>query len=313
MQHPPKYSIIVPVYNAENTLDLCIKSILGQDFKDFELILINDGSKDNSLQVLREYEKKDTRILVIDKPNGGVSSARNAGLDIAKGDYIVFIDADDYIDYDFLCTFNQYDADVIICGYKVYDRPDLEDTPEAHTLECKEDIIKFICDNIPRQFILTPWSKAFKRTLFEHPQQRYDTKIRFGEDIELNYRLFAKADTLKSISKTGYNYFWGNKNGKWIIEPREYKYTLTKLYAATESFPIIPKEKVREVHKLGFNNYFFDGLWESSFQHSMKLSLKYFRYRLYEYMPYSNLMKLRKTASILAIPYISLFKKLKQR
>ena len=90
-------SVIVPVYNAEKTLRRCVDSILAQTFEDFELILINDGSKDQSGDICDEYAAKDPRVKTVHKTNGGVSSARNAGLCIAQGEYIAFIDSDDYI------------------------------------------------------------------------------------------------------------------------------------------------------------------------------------------------------------------------
>ena len=93
----PIISIIVPVYNVEEYLQRCIDSILNQRFKDFELILINDGSTDNSLKICKEYSLSDSRVKVINKENGGLSSARNAGINIAKGKYIGFVDSDDWI------------------------------------------------------------------------------------------------------------------------------------------------------------------------------------------------------------------------
>lgn len=100
----PKVSIIVPVYNAEKYLNQCIESIIKQTEKDFELILINDGSKDTSLKICKEYEKKDYRIKVYDKPNGGVSSARNLGIEKSSGEWINFIDPDDWIEENMLET-----------------------------------------------------------------------------------------------------------------------------------------------------------------------------------------------------------------
>ena len=117
----PKISIIVPVYNSELFLDKCIKSIINQDYKDFELILINDGSTDNSGKICDEYSKEDIRIKVIHKPNGGQSSARNVGINLATGDYISFIDADDYISSSMIQTLytliTNYKADISECGY----------------------------------------------------------------------------------------------------------------------------------------------------------------------------------------------------
>ena len=98
----PKVSVIIPVYNVEKYLPQCIDSILAQTFTDFELILVNDGSKDCSGNICDEYAQKDSRIVVIHKENGGASSARNRGLDIAKGEWISFIDSDDYVTPNYL-------------------------------------------------------------------------------------------------------------------------------------------------------------------------------------------------------------------
>lgn len=94
----PKISIIVPIYNVENYLGRCLDSILAQEYEDFEIIAINDGSTDNSLTILQEYAEKDNRISIIDKINNGVSSARNVGLSQARGEYIGFVDPDDWIE-----------------------------------------------------------------------------------------------------------------------------------------------------------------------------------------------------------------------
>ena len=102
MNKNPKISIIVPVYNAEQYLRRCIDSILNQSFTDFELILIDDGSKDKSSDICDEYAAKDSRIKVYHKENGGVSSARNLGLDNANGEWIAFVDSDDFIKEDYL-------------------------------------------------------------------------------------------------------------------------------------------------------------------------------------------------------------------
>ena len=97
----PLISIIVPVYNAESTLIRCLNSLLKQSFEDFELLVVNDGSTDNSLKILRDYERIDDRIVIINKLNGGVSSARNAGLEVVKGEWVAFCDSDDYVEPEF--------------------------------------------------------------------------------------------------------------------------------------------------------------------------------------------------------------------
>ena len=116
-----KLSIIVPIYNVEEYLPKCIESILKQSYRDFELILVDDGSPDNSPAICDEYAKKDDRIIVIHKPNGGVSSARNAGLDRATGKYLGFVDPDDYIEekmYELMIKeLESKQANLAICGY----------------------------------------------------------------------------------------------------------------------------------------------------------------------------------------------------
>ena len=105
----PKISVIAPVYNVEKYLPRCIDSILAQTFTDFELLLIDDGSKDHSREICDEYAKKDSRIRVFHKENGGVSSARNLGLDNVKGEWITFVDSDDYLKMEFLSNLTKYD------------------------------------------------------------------------------------------------------------------------------------------------------------------------------------------------------------
>ena len=111
-----KYSIIIPVYNAEATLNKCVDSVLMQQFANVEVILVDDGSKDGSLQICEEYARKDSRVTVIHKENGGVSSARNRGLDIAKGTWVTFVDSDDYLGDGFLQN-EELMADIVFGSY----------------------------------------------------------------------------------------------------------------------------------------------------------------------------------------------------
>ena len=120
----PKISIIVPVYNVEEYIHRCIDSILAQTFTDFELILVNDGSHDQCGKICDEYAENDSRIKVIHKKNGGLSDARNAGLEIAQGEYIGFVDSDDYIEHDMyeklIEACKEYNSKLAMCGrYKV--------------------------------------------------------------------------------------------------------------------------------------------------------------------------------------------------
>lgn len=120
MKSVPEISVIVPVYNVEKWLPKCIDSILGQTYGEFELILVNDGSKDRSLEICREYEVKDRRIKVVDGVNRGSSAARNTGLELAQGNWIIFCDSDDWWDLDMLEKLHtaavDNDADIAACG-----------------------------------------------------------------------------------------------------------------------------------------------------------------------------------------------------
>ena len=112
-----KFSVIVPIYNVEQYLPFCIESVLNQSFKDFELILVNDGSTDNSLSVCKKYADKDSRIVVVDQENKWLSGARNSGIKLAKGDYLIFIDGDDAIKQDALFKINQKTNECNFIGY----------------------------------------------------------------------------------------------------------------------------------------------------------------------------------------------------
>ena len=116
-----RFSVIVPCYNVEKYIHQCVDSILEQKYQDFELILVNDGSTDQTAAILDEYKSLDGRITVVHKENGGLTSARKAGANIAQGDYIVCVDGDDWVDYkqldEYSSIIDQYNADIICCGY----------------------------------------------------------------------------------------------------------------------------------------------------------------------------------------------------
>lgn len=180
----PKISIIVPVYNVGEYLEICIDSILNQTFKDFELILVNDGSTDNSLKICNYYKNIDNRICIIDKKNGGLSSARNAGLDIAKGEYIGFIDSDDYIHpqmYELL--YNQIiknKADISMCDFKKVYEFDKKLLDSNFVLYNKTEILNnkealFELDGKDGVAYIVACNKLYKRELFKN--------IRFKEEV----------------------------------------------------------------------------------------------------------------------------------
>lgn len=186
------FSIIVPVYNAEKYLSECIESILGQSFDDYELILIDDGSKDISKDICDEYARKDSRIKVIHKNNEGVSITRQRGVEFSRGEYLCFADADDKLDKHCLESFylaiKKYNCDMVCAGYirfngesrkkvslpaksGVYDKADLE----------KDIYPRLICDRYDKSFSDSVWGKAVKSSLYRE-NQLTDVKVIMGED-----------------------------------------------------------------------------------------------------------------------------------
>ena len=207
VNNKPLISIIVPVYNVEQYLPRCLDSILAQTFTDFEVIAVDDGSPDNCGQILDEYAQKDERIKVIHKENGGVSSARNAALDVAQGEYIGFVDADDYVAPDmYKCLINSAKSgndDITICGY--YEVIDAEIKNVAiceneHYITSREGIIGLIKDDAYRGYLC---NKLYKKELFDGVRC---PEMIVMEDIYVNHILFKKAKNIHLLKQSLYYY-----------------------------------------------------------------------------------------------------------
>ena len=191
MVNNPKVSIVVPVYNAEKYLRCCIDSILDQTYTDWELLLIDDGSKDTSGSICDEYAAKDERIRVFHKENGGVSSARNLGLDHVLGEWVTFVDSDDYIEENFLKSFEgNLDADLVV-GNMVEKGPQgnlLKDIPAGY----HNSLQYVLAGNLNKLAFQALWGKMFRKELVD--DSRLDEGMRIGEDLHfiLKYAGIAK-------------------------------------------------------------------------------------------------------------------------
>lgn len=195
-----KISIVVPVYNGSKHVKRCIDSILSQSFCDFELLLINDGSTDNSLEILKEYEKNDKRIKVFDQVNMGVACSRNRGIKFSKGEFITFIDNDDYIDNNYLESLvkNCNDQDIVISGYR---RVNINDKEIMHLNLKKTEWAKYT--------FITPWARIFRREfLINNKIEFFSSPI--GEDIYFNLKAYSLTNKIKIISYIGYNWFYND-------------------------------------------------------------------------------------------------------
>lgn len=211
----PIISVIIPVYNADAYLRRCIDSILCQTFKDFELIIVNDGSTDRSAQIIREYATNDDRIELIEKANSGASSARNVGIDNAKGRFICFVDADDYINEEYLAKLYQPDYDMVICGYK-RNNEDFSFNNDC----CFHDSGDFVFRYHRLDLGRTLWCKLMRRDRIGNI--RFDERLRYGEDFLFLLTVLGRCSKIKSCQYIGYYYTEPSYSGKYILSANEY-------------------------------------------------------------------------------------------
>ncbi len=202
-------SVIVPVYNVEKYLDECIESIVNQTYKNLEIILVDDGSTDHSPQMCDKWAEKDSRIKVIHKKNGGLSSARNAALEIVQGDYIAFVDSDDFIDDDmFELLLNnalEYSAEISRCSYRFVIKGELVDSEEIND-EIKVYSAEEILDSLKYGGIINDivCNKIYSKDLIA--DARFDETVKSGEDVIFNYHLYKKISSLVSQDAAKYSY-----------------------------------------------------------------------------------------------------------
>lgn len=212
----PMISIIVPIYNAESSIDKCIQSILDQSYQNFELILVNDGSTDHSGKVCDDYKVSDQRVIVKHKPNGGVSSARNVGLDLVQGKYIMFVDSDDWIEKGALEIIHQSilscNSDALIFGivkslvsdHKVI-KSELNGLYKQGKINIKELVNNFIyyLNSVGMQ---PSWMYVFKSDIIEGQQLKFNENSVLYEDFDFNLRYLKCCHVIKFIPNALYHY-----------------------------------------------------------------------------------------------------------
>lgn len=202
----PKISVIVPVYNTEKYLRRCIDSILAQTFTDFELLLIDDGSKDSSGAICDEYAAKESRVRVFHKDNGGVSSARNMGLDNAKGEWISFVDSDDWVDYTFLelviLEATKYKADVVFCD-SIFEFSNKQKRYQHYSWE--KPIKAGLAEYITTTWTCL-WGCIINRSIISNNHIECPVNITYCEDFHFMVRVCFYAKAIKKIPKALYHY-----------------------------------------------------------------------------------------------------------
>ena len=232
----PLVSIILPVYNAQNHLARCVGSICAQTYTNIEIIILNDGSKDQSLPVCEEFRAKDARIVLVDKANSGVSDTRNLGLKLASGQYVQFVDSDDYLDPDFtaslVAAMEEHTADLVIAPYKMVipagaSKPEqvldkihdelgvmsVARPPEMREygflpagVYDKDTFALRLMDKPASYFYSVLWNKLYRRDLLTENDIQFVSEMHWAEDLVFNLQYIQYAETFVSIGKAGYYY-----------------------------------------------------------------------------------------------------------
>ena len=239
------FSIIIPIYNCDKYLSKCLDSLINQTYRNFELILINDGSTDKSGSICDEYKKKDSRCVILHKKNGGVSAARNDGLKIAKGKYVVFLDSDDYLDNNYLeyamCIFNNYNIELLNTGFysevevngnRVYDLIIADEKYYKNKNELRKDLV-YLWD---KHMLYNVWNKVYLLSVIKNNKLMFPN-YSFGEDMSFNIMYLSYINKFYNSNKCFYHYI------------KEREGSITSKYNS-ELFDI----RVREYYQ--FNKYF---------------------------------------------------------
>ena len=193
-------SVIVPVYNTEKYIVECVKCLLNQTYRNLEILVVDDGSKDNSIKVCEQYKQRDSRIKILHKENGGAASARNTGLDACTGEYIIFADSDDYMPCNAVELLyqvaKQTDANIVQGMYvKNEKEKTLEMSGEIEIYSGRDFLIKDILDNVP-------WGKIYKRDVWKN--RRFKNGLMIYEDYQLLYQMIYESDVVVRLNSCVY-------------------------------------------------------------------------------------------------------------
>ena len=255
-------SIIIPVYNIKSYITKCIESVISQSYKNLEIILVDDGSSDKSGLICDDYAKSDNRIKVIHKKNGGLSDARNVAIDVAKGDFIYFIDGDDYIHHNSISVlieaYNNTQADIVTGGFmSVFDssRVDLDEDfsmLSTKTVQKKEALESLMYQ---KDTTTSAWGKLYKKSLFRN-NIRYP-KGAICEDLPTTYKLFSRANRVSFVAVPMYMY--RQREGS-IIQSAFKPGRIEALDFAEQELDYIDKH-FRDIRNAAINRLFMEGVF----------------------------------------------------
>lgn len=247
-----KYSFIVPVYNTEKYLKKCLDYLVKQTLKDFEIIIVNDGSTDNSSQIINKYQEKYSNIKLIEQKNQGLSMARNNSVKKALGEYLIFIDSDDYVEPDLLKRIDENIEDVDVLRFQIYE----EDESYKNKVKVEEvpfdmvdgkTAIKLITNY---KYVEPAWCYVYRKEYYIKNKFNFKKGV-YHEDFGLIPYVIYKAGKVKSIDYAGYHYV--TRNGS-IMNNTSYDKTIKKAYDMLEQYKDL-RSKV-EIRKENHDNYF---------------------------------------------------------
>ena len=234
-------SIVVPVYNAEKYIDRCVQSLTEQTYPEIEIILVDDGSPDASGKLCDVWSEKDTRIKVIHKENGGASSARNAGIEVATGSYISFVDADDYVENTYievLMTDLVKNGSQLSAGsfYRIdfFEKVNCLNNKVVYELNSQGEEVA--CEINYNHILRVPWGKLFVLDIINKYGLRFDQAVHYGEDTIFVLQYLRHCTRISLITDLIYNYnrvLENSLSGKFSIEMYQYRYKFFKNYIAT--------------------------------------------------------------------------------
>lgn len=212
-----KYSVIIPAYNSEKTIKRCIDSIASQNRPDVEIIVINDGSTDKTEIICKALQTEYPNIIYLYKENGGVSSARNSGLEAATGEYVMFVDSDDYVDNNCFDTIDRYigsNADFYQFGFSIAESGIVKEPREFS--ECHVDTLSkkevFISDGVATRSVNSPWAKIYKTKIITEHNLKFCKSLSIGEDLTFVFTFLLFADKIERLTEKIYFADVGNED-----------------------------------------------------------------------------------------------------
>ena len=263
----PAVSVIVPVYNAEAALPRCISSILDQEFKDLELILLDDGSKDHSPDICDAFAKRDERVIVIHKPNSGVSDTRNKGIDAARGTYVQFLDADDWIPKDstkmLVRTAEERDADLVVGDFYrvVGENLSRKGSIETDRILTTKEYAEFMKLSPADYYYGVIWNKLYRKAILDEYAIRMDPDVSFCEDFIFNLEYLLHCQRIAPLPVPVYYYV--KTEGSLVAQNRSLKRIVdmkTSVYQYYDSFfRNVLDEKTYRKERLGIASFLVSG------------------------------------------------------